>query len=303
MTRPVIMITAYISEQGRQEARELDVLKYFEKPLDTDDMLTAVHSALHGDSVVIMPTSDGSASTPISNNVIKRLDTLKTDTGSLQLMLATKEGDVIYSSGTQRLDLPPLAKIIARNINDSFALAEKLGTKEPFSLQYHAGEQIELYCANIGESHFLTLFFDTSARRGRIGTIWVFTQRAISDLQVMLTIETPVEASLIEEPVTPPFVQTVPQPDSKVEPAPLPNRIKPSQIEEPAPLPTLQLEQIEASESELAALFSTDGDNVDLDSFWDDATFSDDTASAKTGMTLEEAKKKGLFNNEPDDEK
>lgn len=299
---PVIMITAYSSDQGRQEAKELNVLRYFQKPLDTDDVLTAVHTALHGESTIQISAGNETSANAISANVVQRLDALRTDTGSVQLMLATKDGDLLYETGSHRVDLPPLAKIIARNISDSFMLADMLGTKEPFSLQYHAGEQIELYCANVGESHFLTLFFDTTARRGRIGTVWVFTQRAISDLQVMLAIETPIETEDIEDVVAPLPKATPIVPEKKkvkqpvVEPVPVPK------IEAPPPLPTLQLDQIEASESELAALFSSDADEVDLDSFWDDAMTIDEPTPTTSGLTLEEAKRKGLFNNEIKDE-
>lgn len=291
---PVIMITAYSSDQGRQEAESLNVFKYFEKPLDTDNVLTAVHRALHGDEPDAAQRFHSSDSTAVSANVERRLDTLRTDTGAIQLMLATREGDVLYASGNHALNLPALAKIISRNIKDSFALAAMLGTEEPFSLQYHAGEQIELYCANIGESHFLTLFFDASARRGRIGTVWVFTQRAISDLQVMLTIETEVVEldtplpdldTAVEQESEPEVVETLSE--SAVPPA-----------EELPPLPTLRLEQLEASESDLAALFASEGNDeeVDLDSFWNDAMVSDEAAS--TGISLEEARQKGLFGNQ-----
>lgn len=295
---PVIMITAYSSEQGKREASELDVARYFEKPLDTDDVLTAVHHALHGDAPIPNQTSSTPVRNDASTHIVQRLDTLRTDTGSIQLMLATREGDVLYQTGSHRLDLPPLAKIIARNIKDSFELAEMLGTKEPFSLQYHAGEQIELYCANVGETHFLTLFFDTSARRGRIGTIWVFTQRAISDLQVMLTINTPV---VTEELETPPEV--LPIPETAVEETVQPTQPPPPVLDEPPPLPTLQLEQIDASENELAALFTSEVGEVDLDSFWNEATGKEDSSPTMTGMSLEEAKKKGLFvEQKPQDE-
>lgn len=291
---PVIMITAYSSDQGRQEAESLNVFKYFEKPLDTDDVLTAVHTALFGEAPAATPDLVPSGNTAVSANVERRLDTLRTDTGAIQLMLATREGQVAYSTGNHALDLPELAKVIARNINDSFLLADMLGTQDPFSLQYHAGEEIELYCANVGETHFVTLFFDASARRGRIGTVWVFTQRAISDLQVMLTIET--EVVEIDTPVADILVDE--SAEESVEEAMAVAEIElppPAAVEEPLPLPTLQLEQIEASESDLAALFSSDteGGDVDLDSFWDDATVSDEMAS--TGLSLEEAQKKGLF--------
>ncbi|KAA3657537.1 MAG: response regulator, partial [Chloroflexi bacterium] len=186
---PIIMITAYSSTQGQKEAEELGVYRYFKKPLDTDDVLTAVHNALHGESVAQIPqvSLEQSVVPDASSAVQKRLETLRADTGAVLLMLASIQGNIIYADGELRqVELPGLAEIIARNIKDSFLLAEKLDSKEPFSLQYHAGSRIELYCANVGKDHFLTLFFETNLRRGRIGTIWLFTQRAINDLLQLL---------------------------------------------------------------------------------------------------------------------
>lgn len=186
---PVIMITAYSSTQGKKEAEELGVYRYFKKPLDTDNVLTAVHTALHGESVdLTAPVPRGNAVKSVSASVKKRLEALRTDTGAVQLMLATIQGEVVFADGqSDRLELNGLAEIIARNIQDSFLLAEKLNSRTPFSLQYHAGGRIELYCANVGRDHFLTLFYETSSRRGRIGTIWLFTQRAIKDMVGLLS--------------------------------------------------------------------------------------------------------------------
>lgn len=300
---PVIMITAYSSDQGRQEAKELGVFKYFEKPLDTDNMLTAVFQALHVEQTRTITAVSNNNGPVVSSNVQKRLDTLRTDTGSIQLMLASKEGELIYETGSHRLDLPALAKIIARNIQDSFLLANMLGTKEPFSLQYHAGEQIELYCANVGETHFLTLFFDASARRGRIGTIWVFTQRAISDLQVMLAIETPIDEETLSSSLAEFEYDSVPEIEEEAEL--IPSQPAFGEMPDPDPLPSLQLDQLEVSESELAALFASESDNsneVDLDSFWSDALKVNEPTPSSTGLSIEEAQKKGLFRSSSEEE-
>ncbi len=186
---PVIMITAYSSAEGQKEANELGVLRYFPKPLDTDAVLMAVQTALHGEladenDAGVEYRLDGEVL--ISEAVHKRLQTLRTDTGATGLMLATTRGQVLFEATTRRLDFSSLAVTLADHIKQSFTLGQYLDSELPNTIQYHAGETVELYCANVNKDYFVTIFFDVQSRRGRIGTIWVFTQRAIKDLVDML---------------------------------------------------------------------------------------------------------------------
>lgn len=183
---PIIMITAYSSFEGQKEADSLGVLRYFSKPLDTDAVLLAVQTALHGEPAEteeVAAAYRGNETTAVSATIRKRLQTLHTDTGATGLILATTEGQILFEAMTnRRSDFSRLTPVLAQTIRQSFALSQHLDSELPNTIQYHAGEMVELYCANVGQSHFLTLFFDVHSRRGRIGTIWVFTQRAIKDL-------------------------------------------------------------------------------------------------------------------------
>lgn len=322
---PVIMITAYSSAQGRKEAADLDVLHYFQKPLDTDDVLTAVNKALHGD-VPAPPTDSTTAVTPftLTDDLRKRLDMLRVDTGALQLVLSAIHGQVLHSvGGGPRIDQDKLSAIIARNVSDSFLLAREIGSKEPFTLQYHAGSRLELYCANIGEQYFLTLFFDAAARRGRIGTIWVFTQRAIKDLQVLL----PATAVPAARPTTsyartaekqPPAVAPQPVVESpKTAPPPAPKMEEPEEFElapaenlpvnitiigteaESATMTDEPVAALDMGVDELAALLAggAAGGSDDVDAFWDDVLdFSEaGVEDQNKGLSVEEALQKGLI--------
>ncbi len=321
---PIIMITAYSSAQGKKEADELGVYRLFMKPLDTDSVLTAVRTALYGDSVKSLKGEVSGIARPVektavSSSVQKRLQTLRTDTGAMQLILATVEGDVVFTVGNgnssgQPLDLPALAAIIARNIKDSYLLANTLGSVEPFTLQYHAGERIELYCANIGKDYFLTMFFDASSRRGRIGTIWVFTQRAIKDLLTLLnlgdeaTLNPVVEDSgdmvedflqnrfdsLMETAVSSSSTASTSETELPV----VPVDTMPILDVEESTAPRLELEPMDVDDAELLALLGGGADKksdaVDLDAFWDDVS-SEEEASLSRGLTLEEAKRQGLI--------
>lgn len=294
---PVIMITAYSSNQGRKEATDLGVYRYFQKPLDTDSVLTAVHTALHGESVTLPPakpiTTTSAPATAVSDDLQRRLDALRVDTGAMHLTLASAMGDILFSAGDGRqFDLPKLMSIVADNLSNSFLLADELGATEPFTLQYHVGDDFEFYCANVGRHHFLTLFFDMAARRGRIGTIWVFTQRAIKELLLLLNAlpqkPAPAAQSVIQE-VDAPVETAVPTPR-----APQPKQTA-SLVEEETPPPA---DYLDIAPDELMDLLSGSEDlpaeTADLDAFWDTA-LTDDTTDNARGISLEEALEKGLI--------
>lgn len=328
---PVIMITAYSSSQGRKEAADLGVAHYFQKPLETDDVLTAVTQILHGGTPPTGISSSTAVAFTLTDDLRKRLETLRVDTGALQLLLSSIDGQVLHTIGAgPRLDLDKLSTIIARNVSDSYLLAEEIGSKQPFTLQYHAGARLELYCANIGKQYFLTMFFDAAARRGRIGTIWVFAQRAIKELQSLLPNQPPKQAPPLvsskpsrrrQSPITQPTAVKAPAPKQPTPPPVAPPPVVEAEPEEivlvpaenlpvnitiidNAAEPTTAVEEptavLDMNLDELQALLAgTDvpvDENADLDAFWDDAFSSEsDEESQLKGLSLEEALQKGLI--------
>lgn len=325
---PAIMITAYASPQGEKEAEELGVYRYFKKPLDTDSMLTAVHQALYGDNVpagntAVAAPEAGIVNINLSDDVRKRLDMLRADTGATDLILTTRGGHILHNIGdNQGLNMERLAAILTRTIADSFLLADELKAKKPFTLQYHTGGHTELYCANIGNSYYLTIFFDARSRRGRIGTIWVFAQRAINDLMSMLpdlpsgvaAAPPPPVSIASKEQAQPPAISPTRIKGDRKKKEPIPRR-QPRQIEEEKVVPDWALEipeepepeekvveadYIDIDPDELAKLLAEGEapaeDAEDLESFWDDAM--DETLeeeSSNKGMSFEEAMQQGLI--------
>jgi DNA-binding response OmpR family regulator len=319
---PVIMITAYASAQGRKEAGELGVFEYFQKPLDSDRVLTAVQRALFGEGGAVLKTAVAQPATKVVDVTVElknRLETLRVDTGALHMLLATSEGQILHAVGSgPNLDYEKLAAIVARNLQDSFLLAQELRTNKPFSLQYHAGDRLELYCANIGPNFFLTMFFDATARRGRIGTIWVFTLRAIQDLSVLLAktgvTSTSFTAAARSAPTSVPAAKPSQPAREKAAPPPVE---EPEEVElvpatdiplgisiigqgEPAAAVVEEEEEenfLDIAPSELQAILAggdkSASDADDLDAFWDDAVSFEDTSDAP--MSLEDAMKRGLL--------
>jgi CheY-like chemotaxis protein len=309
---PIIMITAYSTEQGRKEAEELGVKRYFKKPLDPDELLATVHSILYGTAETAeedMPESEG-VSLPLE--VRRRLETLRSDTGARYIMLSDSGGQILDDGGGgEALDLTTLASGIADSMRTSFLLAEQLDSKEPFTIQYQSGDTFDLYFANVGRDYIVSIFFDAQARRGRLGTVWVFAQRAISDLRELLADRKPVNPVAVE------VVQT--QAAKAVEPKVVAEEEivrMPAAVVEETIIVEETAEIIEDMDSETTqeiippslddireflGLKTAEGSEVDLDSFWDDALQESEKGTVgSAGMSLEEARKQGLIPSEFD---
>jgi len=312
---PVIMITAYSTEQGKKEADELGVRRYFKKPLDPDELLAAVHSILYGAEETepeIVPQSDG---TTLPAEVRHRLETLRSDTGARFVMLSDLNGQIVVDGGgIQDLDLPALASGIAESMQTSFQLAQQLESPEPFTIQYQSGSDFDLYFANVGREYIVSIFFDAKARRGRLGTVWVFAQRAIGDLRELLAERESVTATSQSE--IPDLVETA---EAKEPPETAESEETPVNVEQTPPPEDVVAESAETegenfdpestqeiippSLDDIRAFLGIDApdedEEVDLDSFWDDA-LEDSEKGSGSGMSLEEARKQGLIPTEFD---
>jgi CheY-like chemotaxis protein len=282
---PVIMITAYTTPEGQKEATNLGILRYFPKPLDTDAVLMAVQTALHGDLAETdeLPVAYMvDAETAVSDTVRKRLQALRADTGATGLILASTGGQILFEASTsRRLNLVELVPTLSQTIRQSFTLGQHLDSELPSTIQYHAGDTTELYCANIGRAYFLAIFFDVQARRGRIGTIWVFTQRAIKELLEQLPQPT---AALSAQPIAAPK----PAPAAaKAAPPPLQSRQTvappPKAPPPPEPEPEEELVQDERIAAMIAAMMSGQGDK-EAEA---DALFAEDWSGGAGATELE----------------
>lgn len=307
---PAIMITAYSSEQGRQEAEDLGAYRYFEKPLDTDQVLTAVHSALYGELIVHAdsPIEAEVLDQVVPDAVSKRLETLRADTGATRLALATRSGRLLLKVGHGRgPNLKRLTALMAKNLDNSILLGQELGGDDPTTIQYHAGDRIELYIANVGSDYFLALFFDAQTRRGRMSTIWVFAQRAIKDL--LLILPTPYEGAT-GTPISAPVAAPEPKEraESTVQLSAPQNPAEPVADSESSPLGR----QSEAAPNSLEPASGDDFQDLDetvtvdrgeLDTFWESAVAREHVDVGEAGaLSLEEARRQGLISDELDSE-
>jgi hypothetical protein len=72
----------------------------------------------------------------------------------------------------------------------SSELAKQLHYAQPVHLSYFEGPPYDLYATNVGDNFFLTLIYDRRKEASRIGLVWLYTQRALSEIKELLERET-----------------------------------------------------------------------------------------------------------------
>ena len=278
---PVIMITGYDSPEAEAEAASLGVVNYFSKPLDAEDFLNAVFEAVEGihalgiESMVGMEQPHGAL---VSVEVSRRLETLRADTGAQRVILANLSGEILEISGSSEdEELQRLVTSMAFSMDSSFNLSDRLGAGEPQTIQFLVGDESDLYCANVNREHFLAIFFDAQVRRGRIGTVWVFTRRAIGDLRTMLAeprtqtvddqaelgVESPVGTELETGPTA--IEQLAPDLAEEVTPEPVEEETESIAEDEPESHAAQSIEPELSEETEEAAGFEHPGEVEAID--------------------------------------
>jgi DNA-binding response OmpR family regulator len=308
---PIIMITAYSSPQGKEEAEQLGVFRYFQKPLNTDALLAAVKTALQRGEPPAAPAVAAPASAaaaPLDSAVQARLKALRADTGATEVALVSNDGQIVFHLG-DGLDAHSgrLAPLTARAMRAGFQLAGELQNDEPLMIQYQAGSRFDLYTANVGTGYFVMLLFSVRERRGRIGTIWVFAQRAISELKAMLpdALAAPPSPAPARDMVATSQTPEVTEPEqlsppdaSEVAPAAPADQV--ALAEDPGGVVTDEAaaEAIEQVTSELAELLTAadlaETGRVDLDAYWEDLVDNHDSGP-REGLSFDEAIQRGLL--------
>lgn len=320
---PVIMITAYTLSEVGQELRALGITSIFRKPLDAEDFLEAVFSAVLTAEPVVARAADEQ---PIQQKlksptaVAERLDLLRTDTGARQVIMATTAGELLYVSGRRpEFDLRLVVEAMAQSVTTSFRLANWLNQAKPSIIQFLSGPTSDIYFTNIDHEYFAAIFIDTQTRRGRIGTIWVFTQRAVSDIRRLLidqevtTTNEPEQA--VDHELSGPSTEDRPlrpQPEYDMEPA---NEVAPilnakesnlspaasanehisEPLEEMPASVSLADDQIETILTQLQRdKTPNDLQDTNVEAFWDEA-LSTDLGNSAQGLSLDEAREQGLI--------
>ncbi len=122
------------------------------------------------------------------SRVVQRLQDLKFELGAQCVWLADRSGQRLAEAGLVEDIVPAdLVQLVNRSFDSSLQLVQQLREDRSFNLVYHEGTRFDIYSSNIDESRFIVLLFDRRQGPNRIGVVWLYTKRAVQDLQQLLT--------------------------------------------------------------------------------------------------------------------
>lgn len=292
---PIIVITGDRSTQLHQEAQEMGLSGFFLKPVPVDELTALARRILDGEFPPEAPPAAASPTLPLE--ALRRLKTLRVDTGALYAMLVDLNGNCLIEDGqVGDISRDTVAGLLAKGLMNSFELARALKAPQPFTINYQAGAEHDLYAANVGANYSLALIFDSRRGRSQIGAVWVYARRAVKDMLSLLANLAP-SPPVTPSPAPAPRLKVI-EPLTEAAPAPLAEEtpVEPT-IPEPAAAEEAALEAaaepiIEPIEMDNA--FSSE----EVHAFWDSVLGGDDEPSGSEGfggISLEEARAQGLI--------
>ena len=332
---PIILISGNDSEENQQEAAALNS-RLFSKPLDTAELMKVVVAALDNGA----PPPQGAESKPppadpaaaLPPVLVRRIDNLLAETGAAQVLLVTPEGVIRHSAGhAPDVPLPAIVANACGVISRAMQLGAYLAPEGPATLQYHRGTSHDLYSASVGEQYVLLALVKSQTRRARVGTVWIFFQRAVNDILAHLAdlarLEATVPAGLSDLAITRPLgaakerTPEAPPPPAETDAAEAAEDVQTSVQTQDVQTQDVQTQDVQTQDvveapaddeavAVLQDLLSEPEPEAEVrtrfDDFWDSAIEEDLTAAdSGNGLTLEEALRQGLlpedFGPEPGD--
>jgi CheY-like chemotaxis protein/predicted regulator of Ras-like GTPase activity (Roadblock/LC7/MglB family) len=294
----VIVATARPLGEVRDQAAAAGVDRLLHKPLDAEEFLAAVQQALPD----VPPATARAAiyaseeTVALPSAVIRRLESLGDETGADQVMLASVAGEIVHVTGGQlHRDVPHLVALASASVSRALDLSEQLNDQEPKAVQFVEGTATDLYWANVGRDYFIAILFDAQLRRGRIGTVWVFAQRAVAELKRLL-------AASVPPAVTGPRPASARvgakgedlEPPPTVDPAAEAAASAPEETGTEDPQPPHVGDEGGADEGGAEEPARSKKEQA-LDAFWDEALVAEGNGGAfNAGISLAEAKARGL---------
>ncbi len=182
-----ILITAYGSSYVEEKATELGVDAYLPKPFSMKSLVETVQNAMkqkrRGDGALEqLGLTDDTLHT-----MQKRMEKLRDEIGAHGVLLHDQAGHLLAESGERNeFDTNAFLALQGNAMATSSALSQVLGEQEAFDLHLHEGKKYETYTACAGDHVFLSVILDKQDNNSRIGIVWLYLRRAVTDLRGML---------------------------------------------------------------------------------------------------------------------
>lgn len=276
-----VVVTGHPTEEARSRANELGVVAFLNKPIRTSHFLEAVNRALQ--------LKDSDSQGPLEDErafLAEWMMAMQRELGAESTLLLDSQGEIVVQAGELdaidlKSTLPSLVTVSAAGLE----VSRFLGDNAPASLMYFDGERHDLYLATAGAEHSLAVVFPARQGAEQIGAVLQYSRRAANDLLNALYGAGSAKAQ--DRLAAQPQRQSIgdQREGQRMEAQETP----PEEQEEPEEQPDL--------ESAAGKLKDTDANQ-----YWDEATRSGDTGPiSEDTLTYEEARKRGLLPEEPEE--
>jgi len=274
----VIVITGTSTPDIGAQARALNAVALFEKPINMDELIAAVLQALgqaqRGRSGAAVPL-------PMMPNLAERLGDLRRDLGCLAVYLGDLDGHVVARAGdVASFDIDQLLSHAEVAFSASLQASRLLGGLVSQNIFFFDGDEYDVYLVNVGQTYMLVMLFSGDIGARQMGQVLRYGRQCADDMlnaiADLLYSQSAGDAGPASQPAQTPAA--APAPAGKPAPA-------------PEPLPALHDEKLDAAAREL--------DQQDLDAFWTDAaTQVKAVESSGNALSFEQARKLGLVDNQ-----
>lgn len=178
-----ILITAFGSTEVEAQTQQL-AAAYLRKPFTLQDFVSTVQGILTQKEE---KTSVGQRLLVINEDglmaISTLLDTLRREVGATSVILSDLMGRTMAQTGEiEEIEQSAASVLLGGSMAAASELIHTLGESSAIDLHYHEGERYDIYAATVQESMLLSLFFDKHTTVSRIGMVWLYVKRAITEL-------------------------------------------------------------------------------------------------------------------------
>ncbi len=263
----VIVMTGMSTPDIGAQARALNAVALFEKPINMDELTAAVLQALG-------QAQRGAVPLPLMPNLAERLSDLRRDLGCLAVYLGDLDGHVVARAGdVGSFDIDQLLGHAEVAFSASLQASHLLGGLVSQNIFFFDGDEYDVYLVNVGQTYMLVMLFSGDIGARQMGQVLRYGRQCADDMlnaiADMLNSQSAGDAGPVTEPAQTPAAAPAPAPE---------------------PLPALRDEKLDAAAREL--------NQQELDAFWSDAaTQVKAVESSGNALTFEQARKLGLVDN------
>ncbi len=184
-----VLITAFGSPEVEEQTKKL-ATTYVTKPFSLRDFIATVHNILSEDE----QDMDGRRLLVLGEEAVSAiaavLNKLRDDLGASLIMFSDLSGRTVAEAGSlpgAGVDLGAINALLGSSMAAATEMASLLQEGETLDLYFHEGDRYDIYAAAVGDEMLLSVFFDRTVATSRIGIVWLYMKRTISELSEKLT--------------------------------------------------------------------------------------------------------------------